>query len=155
MTKHLRGLWGKHFHHLHHGCRSMASIFLPFEETRDSSMMHTSRSHVKMKCSRNNRSRWLIFPAACVSAGSLTAIPCVFPHRLAPISTTAEPAWPSALSRLCTTPRPFSWSTTPEPSTPMEPSASRSAHVSVLQVAGVPNALLHAHSHSCRQIQIM
>lgn len=55
--------------------------------------------------------------------------PPTFICRPVPTSTTAGHAWPSAHSRLSTTPSPSNWSTTPGPNTPTEPSASRNVHV--------------------------
>lgn len=61
--------------------------------------------------------------------------------RPAPTSMTVGHAWPSAPSLLSTTPPPSNWNTTPGPSTPTEPSASRSVHVSL-------TTWTHTHKHS-------
>lgn len=133
---------------------------LAFKETRDGRVIRMSLSDIKWNAAVIPfRSQWLVWEntSPCLTLRGFT--PCtttppleVWPVssaftwlwlcascRLAPISTTAERVWPSALSRSCTTPPLFSWSTTPEPSTPMEPSVWRNVHVSLLQ-----NALLHA-----------
>ena len=73
---------------------------------------------------------------------SWPGVVCFF-RRRAPISMTVGRAWPSALSRLCTTPRLFSWSTTPEPSTPTVHFVSRNVHVSAFVWRKPPASLSH------------
>lgn len=111
-------------------------IFLPFGVRRDEGQL------LRPKCHRNETPSKRTLQENGTSAGiwwfarrpRLTRVMC-FLRRRAPISTTAGRASPSALSRLCTTRRLSSWSTTPEPSTRTARFVSRNAHVSPVTVS--------------------
>lgn len=112
------------------------------------------------KCQRNETPSWWtrendtssdVWQSACHPR--LTWVLC-FLRRRAPISMTAGRAWPSALSRLCTTPRLFSWSTTPEPSTPTAHFVSRNVHVSPFKYRTPVRLHLLEHHSSRNQILI-
>lgn len=62
--------------------------------------------------------------------------------RPVPTLMTAGRAWPSAPSRLSTTPPPSNWSTIPGRSTPTEPSALKNVHVS-------PTTWTHSKPDQC------